>query len=399
MAISAICFLVRTPLTKRDYDRFGIELIRSKGYGAYVLDLTQLLNPQYLKNYTPHNLINDKHLSVIKSKNELLNFFKEKGGTIFVVDWMGADYSNLFIYRYLKKYGVTFASFCANALPLPKPAKEKPLFVKIMAKLTKMFSKDFFKKEMKILSIKLFRYVCEILQYIGQIKAPDYVLAGGREMVYAYPLPNATTKIIYGHTLDYDIILQEKIVPRENGYAVFIDEYVPYHPDFIISKHENIDAEAYYGGLNRFFDWFEHQFKQEVVIAAHPRSRYDQKPQCYGARKIIKGKTAETIAGASCVLTHESTAISFAVCFKKPLFFLTCDEFEKTFHGPGQELSAGKFGLKPINVDRPFDDLKLDFTYNNDLYARYFDDYIKTPDSPQKLFWEIVVDELRAIKK
>jgi len=374
-------------------------LIRGRGLDVYVLDLTSLLNPQYLEKYTPNNLVNDQNIIIFKSRQDLERALKEKGKTIFVVDFIGADYSNLFIYRYFKKYGILYASFCANTLPLSRAPKEKSWPKKIMTKVTKVFSTKFFRKAINYFLIRSFFYVCKILQHIGYIKGPDYMLVGGGKIVSTYPLSTAATSIIYGHTLDYDIILKEKIIPQDNSYAVFIDQYVPYHPDAIISNVDKIDAEKYYKGLNRFFDWFEDKFKQEVVIAAHPRSNYDQKPQCFSNRKIIKGRTIEVIAGANYVITHGSTAVTFAVCFNKPLVFLTCDMFERTYHGIHINASANQFGKTPINVDRPYEKLDISLVSDESLYLDYFEKYIKTQGSPQKQFWEIVIDELQTIKK
>ena len=56
---------------------------------------------------------------------------------------------------------------------------------------------------------------------------------------------------------------------------------------------------------------------------------------------------------------------------------------------------ARQFNKKPINVDG---DLKIDFEgefrVDNSAYDRYRSDYIKSPGSPEKLFWDIVADSI-----
>ena len=392
-----VAFMVRTPFTQRDYARFGIEVIKNEGCQVCVLDLTALLNPRYLKECSSNEWIEFDGLIKFRSKSEFKDFLKEKNKTIFVVDVIGAEFSNLFIYKYFKEFGVLYASFCANTVPMSSLVQKRSIFKIIKNKLPLICSRNFVNILRFLFLKETCRWLCRRFQSRGIIGAPDYVLAGGRKIIPKHPLPDKHTKTIWGHTLDFDILLQQSAEFDQENYVVFIDEYAPHTPDFIISPMSKINAEAYYGGLNKFFDWYEKKFDQKIVIAAHPRSRYDEKPQCFGARQIIKRKTAECIAKASCVFTHSSTAMNFAVYFRKPIFFLTSDGYQGTPLAEYVNSFAASLGQTPINVDRPLDDLDLKFNFNEEVYAQFSEDYIKTSGSPKKLFWKIVIDELNTI--
>lgn len=77
------------------------------------------------------------------------------------------------------------------------------------------------------------------------------------------------------------------------------------------------------------------------------------------------------------------------------MIFLTSDEIKRTSYALSIENFARQFNKKPINVDG---DLKIDFEgefrVDNSAYDRYRSDYIKSPGSPEKLFWDIVADSI-----
>ncbi len=53
MKFEAIGYAMPTPLTKREYQRLGVETFLSRGFKVWVLDFTQLLNPDYYKWHQP----------------------------------------------------------------------------------------------------------------------------------------------------------------------------------------------------------------------------------------------------------------------------------------------------------------------------------------------------------
>ena len=104
---------------------------------------------------------------------------------------------------------------------------------------------------------------------------------------------------------------------------VFLDINLPYHSDLAFCGRPQIDPVAYYRSLNRFFGLLEREYGIEVIIAAHPRADYDR--TTFEGRQIFRLVTAELVRDAEFVLSHTSTAMSYAVLNAKPLIFIYTD--------------------------------------------------------------------------
>ena len=116
-------------------------------------------------------------------------------------------------------------------------------------------------------------------------------------------------------------------------------------------------------------------------------------PFKYG--KIYHNRTAELIENSQVVLTHNSTSISFAVLFKKPLIFLTQNNFTPALKRNTYHLSKF-FKKKTINMsDTYFDYARYlkEKKINAKIYAMYkkgiFDKYKKIP---KKQVMKIIYD-------
>ena len=382
---------MQTPLTKRDHERFGIDILKSRGYKVTFLDLTRLLNPDYAKKYEPPDPSDYEGIVAINTWRDLSGYFKEND--IYLgVDVICSGKDNIFMYNALKKYNIRYASVHVNSTPDSptgdngKGADSRGKFKRIIGYLNDP------KEMLGRLRMSL---------YSSNIQRPAVILKGGRVDSFRFPGAEKNAQVIHAHTLDYDLYLRRRLhdsgVAPKNDHIVFLDEYNPFHPDMLISGSESfwLDPETYYGGLSRFFSYIEGKTGLPVKIAAHPRSRYDLHPDYFQGRNVISGKTIELVFDARAVLAVASTSINFAVLYKKPVIFLTSDEIKRTSYALSIENFARQFNKKPINVDG---DLKIDFEgefrVDNSAYDRYRSDYIKSPGSPEKLFWDIVADSI-----
>jgi len=141
------------------------------------------------------------------------------------------------------------------------------------------------------------------------------LVAGGEDSIQPNQPTDESTQIVWAHTLDYDLYLNEKNESRDSdaNLGVFLDEYLPFHPDFAHSGIATPSApENYYPRLREFFNLIEREHKVRIVIAAHPRSRYEQHPDYFGGRLIVREKTAELLHQAGFAIAHASTAINLA---------------------------------------------------------------------------------------
>jgi hypothetical protein len=212
-----------------------------------------------------------------------------------------------------------------------------------------------------------------------------------------YPI-NKTTIRLWTHHPDYDIYLQYKTRMNDSSKTtgVFLDQYLPFHPDYIHSDIKfPISPDTYYPNLCNFFNTLEKTTKTEIVIAAHPRSDYEHLPDYFQGRTIIKGKTAEMIRDSTFVIAHSSTSLDFAVLYHKPIVFVTTDALEKMISGKNIiglyiRTIAYELGKKPINIDHISEfNWDEEMKINKDGYYRYKYNYIKKQGTPEKPMWDI----------
>lgn len=191
---------------------------------------------------------------------------------------------------------------------------------------------------------------------------------------------------------DYENYVKSQVyVEKENKpYAVFIDQYIPYHNDNVLLGKELMSPAKYYGSLNRYFSEFEKTNSCKVIIAAHPSAvRYkDENP--YDGRIIEYNKSAELVKGSICVLAQFSTAISFAVLGYKPVTLLTSDEIESKQEHMRIHIQTFKKMLDCDiqNVDNPTRYVPL--PVNRDMYDKYKYTLLTTKQSEGSLNADVI---------
>jgi len=112
---------------------------------------------------------------------------------------------------------------------------------------------------------------------------------------------------------------------------------------------------------------------------------------------MVRGRTAEMVKKAGFVLLHNSTAINYAVLFRKPLIFLTTDRVNASIvEDPTIEWLASFFGKKAHNLDREvsvnFDE---EMRIDEETYSRYKSYYIKKDGTEELPYWQIVANRLK----
>jgi len=158
-------------------------------------------------------------------------------------------------------------------------------------------------------------------------------------------------------------------------------------------------ADEYYPMLCRFFDWVEAELDLNVVIAAHPKSHYEDHPDWYGGRRVVKDETVQLVRGSQLVMTFFSTAIGFGVVYRKPIILLTNDRFQALkLARIDTESLARPLGKTPLNLsDGLGQNLDEYLVVNDGRYEEYQRAYMKGPGTPESPFWQVVADRVRTI--
>lgn len=391
-----VCFLVENPWSEREHMRYGIEILQNNGFEVSVFDFSYAIYPLLKKNNHPIY----QYCKLCNSKQDIIDCISNIPSDVLVACICAYRESNLFIYKLVSSCDLTYMLVLNNTGPFVFIEPSKRRFSDLMMKLKKLSLSDIWHKSVN-LNVN-YRRRQLLNRYRLKIKAPDYWVIGGSECLKDYSdVPRCQqTQIIWASSFDYDLYLKEFQNHEDKSdlkYLVFIDGYLPFHPDFYTcdGKESPVDASLYYPGLCKCFDIIEKKLGLPVVVAAHPHSDYEDNSSYFKGRRIIKGQTSKLIKSSKAVImTHASTSASFAVMFSKPVIFLKTDALNHEIINPMFSMSEA--------MDAPIIDqnelMEIDLTeklyINQAKYEEYQAKYIKVKDSPVQYCWQIVADHL-----
>lgn len=390
--ITKVAFFTDTPFNLRDYERYGIGLLRDNGFEVEIWDFTPALNEQLHRRVQGNEATAFHNYFLFESKRaavEAINNLQQRMAIVFLLGYGAATCP---IYRAVsQKVNLLYGFLFVNKLPDIMGDNRRSLSI-------------LYRRFANIALYKVIDYLFSKLHFkaVG-IRPADFVITAGNDTVPGGQPVDITTKRLSFHALDYDLYLDAKKEdiqgPEGNKTAVFLDEYLPFHPDFIrLGVDSYAGPEEYYPLLNEFFDYLEKTYGFQVVIAAHPRSRYEDHPDYFGGRSVLRGDTVKMVRGSSSVITHCSTSINFAILFEKPIIFVTSDKLQKTYEGAYIDAMAKALGKKSINLNRDIDiDIGGQLMVDGNAYRRYKNAYIKNEESEDLPFWQLFVKYLRAL--
>ncbi|HOW27032.1 MAG TPA: hypothetical protein PK876_00825 [Elusimicrobiota bacterium] len=388
-----VCYCFGIPITQREYHQYGVDVFKARGYEVYCLDLSLLVSEVLMRTYDPPQRYAGKEMTTVSTWDQAAAFLKSRRDSLAIVTF-GLNQATEPFYRLLKEEGMEYAQYAADATPLVSFWSRA---VSTLRRWDVARWKDAFLYHKK-------RFLYHAIPPAAlDLSSPRYLLAGGRR----YPLyglrPDSKTIIVRAHSMDYDRYLEQRRTggsQKGRPYGVFLDEYAPYHPEGGAEKEKQLDAQSYYRTLNVFFKYLEDSFGVSMVVAAHPRSRYDLSPDCFEGRRCELGRTVDLVADAEFVATHGSVAVSFAVLYEKPLLFVTSDDFNRSRVGDMIRATAKIFRQKPINMDTaPSTSTVPVLEVHKPSYRSYKEDFIKESGTPDKPFWEIVADAFEAASR
>lgn len=179
-------------------------------------------------------------------------------------------------------------------------------------------------------------------------------------------------------------------------YIVFLDIFLPYHPDISRIGHSSVSPAAYFAVLNSYFDEIESSKNVKIVIAAHPKARYTSEFQ---GRECFYGETANLVHYSEGVISHHSAALNFAVLARKKILLVYTNDFLdakgnnyilKNMYDviKGYESQLG-CSLINISVDKNIELGPID----EERYARFIKNYILSSNFPKRNC-EIVTQQL-----
>jgi len=383
--MAEIIFFLENTFNKRDFHRFGIQTLINHGNNVFVYDFTPLLYSDYFAKHIPPDPININNYHLIYNKKEASIFLRKVKHNSIVISMLSFNSSSYFIFKHLSINHIRFGFVVVGTIP--SQAFSKPLIKKILnlAQNPKSIKKLIVKAKNSLI----------------KLPKPYFCITGGsmgEKVAKKIGYLKQNTINIKAHAYDFDRFLEEEDLSNNefeqfSDYAVMIDEYGPYHPDFILSEMTPyVNKESYYYQLNNFFNLIEISLGLKVIIAAHPRSNYEKVGNPYNQRKVIRGKTIQLIKYSKLVLIHASTALNFVVLYQKPVLFISSFDYS-TYYQNMILIFAKSLSSKVIEISNPNQELPKDiFFIDKNVYKNYKEIYIKEEGTPNKLLWEIFSD-------
>ncbi|MFZ5875367.1 MAG: hypothetical protein ACOYXU_03050 [Nitrospirota bacterium] len=380
-----IVYLIDQPFDARNYERFGVQAWLENGWSVEVWDLTSWAFPRAWKDFVESGRVLKKFPGYfsLESKRDLEERRRVANRVSHFIDLSGDNYCSL-----RAKHALT--SLGARHIVLVGASHNPDPEVGWACRLRNAFLKGP-RKALPALRAAVAREIA------ASTIRPDLVVVTGRE---SFPRATRGRKMLKAHSLDYDIYLNLK---RETGtsvnsYGVFIDQNYCFHSDFICGdRNFFVTPNKYFPSVRNGLETMSSALKVEVRIAAHPRASYrEMAAEYFKDYPVEYGRTAPLIRDCRFVVCHDSTAIQLAVLFGKPAIFVTTDELVPAYEGRCIEKAAFELGKTVINLDRGLDgvDWQREIRVDAGRYAEYRNKYIKVDGSPEKPFWDIVIEHV-----
>lgn len=392
-----VVFFLDSAFSKRDYVRFGFDIIKARGYDVEAWNFLPVLQPIYCRSYIPPDTIDFARHRLFTHHQHIVEAISGLSKEDVVVCLIGHDGDSAFIFDLLEKQNVHYG-FCMLGL-LPRAS----VYWHMHELLHRFVSSPaaFLGKMLNILWEGMLRKMAHSQHVIS----PRFIMTGGAAANNdrRYPVLG-TANIIKAHALDYDRYLEEEEPAhldegKAGDYALFLDDDIPLHSDYIIfDVNPYCTADSYYSELNKFFDSFERTTGLSIIIAAHPRADYEKRGNPYGNRKLVCGKTVSYTKRAKLVLAHVSTSLNFAILYKKPVIFMDSLEYSMALRLWIRD-TAVVFGQTPLIISGDATFRLPQLTINDELYERFKNLYIKESGTPNKMCWCIFCDYVDKLKQ
>jgi hypothetical protein len=301
-------------LTQKVYNDFYFNEIESIGLKVEYWDVSSLFFKTIPGVEDSSFLTKTIKFNTYKEIEEQLKSERSLDKCLFI-SIMSFDQLIIKLYKLLTKYNCNLGVFGRNVLPFGAN--------------TNMSILDYLKK-INIKRISNFIKFKLLQKYLksGKIKKYDYVfLAGnygwrGIGRINQTDINNSIKININSDDYDACTMLSNKIESM-NKYILFLDEYLPLHPDTILLGIKTIKPNDYYPELNKYFDFVEKKYGLPVIIAAHPKALKYHDKNYFNGRQVLFNQTAALTKDALFVIAHDSTSVNYPIYFNKKIHFIT----------------------------------------------------------------------------
>ena len=296
-------------------------------------DLTLMKNKniefhyKYLKNnYKIKKFNNFK----IWKKKILNNLDKYNDNLIIFFLHFPTTFQELYIYCKLLTKDAKVCVFNFNSIVPLNPNQNQKIYEVIYYKIVRLLSRP-----KQIINHKKISLVNLILEKISKHFYPKYIFVNSNKDFYNNKKKWINSKILRLHSWDGSQIInfKNRRIIKEKKTATYLSAFslksASDSANYNTSRREN--SKKTLESLNIFFNNLEKNFGFKIKVAKHPREEDNFNSPIYKNKKRFASKysTLKLIRNSKLVITTMSTAISYAVYFKKPILFIITNEHYK----------------------------------------------------------------------
>jgi len=380
-----LVFLADYPFSDRDFERFGIATLRRYS-DVVIFDVANIVNPKSLAIRALPRTTDPRLMTFATIEDvvdELLDYRPHA-----VVSNIGLSKTRQTIYETLKSIGTEIYDLRLCLTPGDSITTD-PSWVRIINRVKQTTG---FIGLLKLIGRKYFSPQIDHIQ-------PDVLVAGGKKST---EITSPGTRILKAHSLDFDRHLgyrDDKPAPIfDRPYAIYLDQVMGFHVDYEFSGlRVPIEPSSFYQDLQAYFQRFMKSTGLVIAACPHPRSNAAFVKTRLRGIEVTDVPAVEAIANATCVLGHNSTALSFAVLWNKPAILLANDDLMNSWEGP----FVSKFS-KQLNAridmidDRTGTASPRIEAVSENHYQAYVRDFLSEVPDDRRSTWSIVGDDLTA---
>jgi hypothetical protein len=366
--VKELIFFTISTLTERDFKRFQFEVFLKEDYRLTVCNLAFLFKYEevFLKPFS--DSVNHICLDSYDSLNCFLS--KINISNTYLIPLFPINSNTIGFYKLVSNYKLNYINVKLGLTSSPYSN-----FKKILIRFYYFFFKLFYNLKPS-----------KIIFYAGSIV---------KRNLYDFKT-NFHTKFISVSSFDYlNAINTTNNKKIDQPYFVFIDEMYVNHPDFKGVDVMKMSEKKYFLQINDILNKIQIKYNLKPVVCLHPRS--DKSWASNFDFKTVKNQTNELIKYSNFVITHASTAISYAVLFYKPIIHIKMNIQSKYYLNVLENYNKD-LETNILHYKNNFDSKNLKLDFNKERYNNYIKAYFND-NSNSKLYSKELIKILKPNNK
>lgn len=399
--IRHVIYIVETPLSTRDRERFGIDGWQSVGVRVQVWEVDRLYLPR------PSSYVRERQPGLdrrfFSSEDEIVSECESLQSDTAVIVMSGVYLGEFASHRRmltaLMRSRALLTTVSAGTRPPDKsdPRSETQfcyLFNRTHRLLRRIHNRpsivfNLARKVIENISASLYLFSAKWGR--ARFRTLDWVWVATNVDSINPALLSETTHIRFVHTWDYERAHQLGAPALSFPLRpVYLDAMGPLHPDFEALNYEiQQSPKDWFQRINIALKHLDNSLGEKIVVAAHPRAERGFLEPYYPDREVIYGQTPALIRAAPVVLFSDpSTSLSLAALFHRPAIAIRVPEL---WNGQWLEMRAyiEELNLEIVDYSR-LPENWVPPSADDDAYSHFVERYVKRNDSSSQSFWDAV---------